>query len=162
MMVMLQEICVFTMDAGDIFFARLFKTKTPASFFTVMVRHDRHAIPLGRSQAISRYILHLFSKNEHISDTKHIMHILHMQEFDNMTCDPHPSCHRCYAGIKEFLRTDLPTAPKSMNIRREEIEHEASGDGLRERGMRGVVEGSVVEWDEDGSNVRAGPNKKVL
>ena len=90
------------------------------------------------------------------------MHILHMQEFDKMTCEPHPSCHRCYAGIKEFLRTDLPTAPKSMNIRREEIEHEASGDGLRERGMRGVVEGSVVEWDEDGSNVRAGPNKKVL
>ena len=39
-------------------------------------------------------------------------------------------------------------------------EHEASGDGLRERGTRGVVEGSVVEWDEDGSNVRAGPNKR--
>ena len=77
-----------------------------------------------------------------------------------MTCEPHPSCHRCYAGIPEFLRTDLPSAPKSMNIRREEIEHEASGDGLRERGTRGVVEGSVVEWDEDGSNVRAGPNKR--
>ena len=88
------------------------------------------------------------------------MHILHMQEFDKMTCEPHPSCHRCYAGIKEFLRTDLLTAPKSMTLRREEIEHEASGDGLRERGIRGVVEGSVVEWDEDGSNVRAGPNKK--
>ncbi len=26
--------------------------------------------------------------------------------------------------------------------------------------MRGVVEGSVVEWDEDGSNVRPGPNKR--
>ena len=77
-----------------------------------------------------------------------------------MTCEPHPSCHRCYAGIPEFLRTDLPSAPKSMKIRREEIEHEASGDGLRERGTRGVVEGSVVEWDEDGSNVRAGPNKR--
>ena len=89
-----------------------------------------------------------------------LMHILHIQEFDKMTCEPHPSCHRCYAGIPEFLRTDLPSAPKSMNIRREEIEHEASGDGLRERGIRGVVEGSVVEWDEDGSNVRAGPNKK--
>ena len=77
-----------------------------------------------------------------------------------MTCEPHPSCHRCPAGIEEFLRTDLPCAPKSMKIRREEIEHEASGDGLRERGTRGVVEGSVVEWDEDGSNVRPGPNKK--
>ncbi len=45
-----------------------------------------------------------------------------------------------------------------MIIRREEIEHEASGDGLREQGQRGVVEGSVVEWDEDGA--RAGPNKR--
>jgi hypothetical protein len=49
MMVMLQEICVFTMNAGDIFFARLLKTITPASYFTVMVRQDRHAILLGRS-----------------------------------------------------------------------------------------------------------------
>ena len=78
-----------------------------------------------------------------------------------MTCEPHPSCHRCYAGIAEYLRTDLPSAPKSMKIRREEIEHEASGDGLRERGARGIVEGSVVEWDADGSNVRAGPNKRA-
>jgi hypothetical protein len=29
---------------------------------------------------------------------------------------------------------------------------------LRERGVAGVVDGSVVEWDEDGSNVRPGPN----
>ena len=79
---------------------------------------------------------------------------------DKMTCEPHPSCHRCPDGIAKFLRTDLPSAPKSMKIRREEIEHEASGDGLRERGIRGVVEGSVVDWDEDGSNVRPGPNKK--
>ena len=38
-----------------------------------------------------------------------------------MTCEPHPSCHRCYAGIAEYLRTDLPSAPKSMKIRREEL-----------------------------------------
>ncbi len=38
--------------------------------------------------------------------------------------------------------------------------HETSGDGMRERGTRGVVEGSVVEWDEDGANVRADPNKR--
>jgi hypothetical protein len=47
-----------------------------------------------------------------------------------MICEPHPSCHRCYAGIAEFLRTNLPSAAKTMNIRREEIQHEASGDGL--------------------------------
>ena len=48
-----------------------------------------------------------------------------------MTCEPHPSCHRCYAGIKEFLRTDLPTAPKSMNIRREEKRHRLLDGNLR-------------------------------
>ncbi len=91
----------------------------------------------------------------------HIDHILHIQEYDIWTCEPHQSCHRCYAGIPEFLRTDLlPSAPKSMNKRREEIEHEASGNGLLERGTRGVVEGCVVEWDEDDVNVRAGPNKR--
>jgi hypothetical protein len=89
------------------------------------------------------------------------MHILHIQEYDKWTCKPHPSCHRCYAGIPKCLRTDLPSAPKSMNKRRKEIEHEAPGDGLRERGSRGVVEGSVVELDDDGANVRAGPNKKL-
>ncbi len=90
----------------------------------------------------------------------HIKHILHIQEYDKWTCEPHPSCHHCFAGIPEFLRTDLPSAPKSMNKRQEEIEHEASGDGLREQGTRNVVEGSVVEWDEDDANVRAGPNKR--
>ncbi len=53
----------------------------------------------------------------------------------------------------EFLRTDLPAAPKRMSARRDEIMEEASGDGLRARDMRGVVPGSVVEWDEDGSNI---------
>ena len=75
-----------------------------------------------------------------------------------MTCEPAPSCHRCPAGVQEFLRTDLPAAPKSMRLRREEITAAATGDALRESGMRGVVDGSVVDWDEDGSNVRPGPN----
>ena len=75
-----------------------------------------------------------------------------------MTCEPAPSCHRCPAGVHEFLRTDLPAAPKSMRLRREEITAAATGDALRESGMRGVVDGSVVDWDEDGSNVRPGPN----
>ncbi len=91
----------------------------------------------------------------HIYNIYHIKHILHTEEYDKWTCELHPSCHRCYAGMPEFLRTDLPSAPKSMNQRREEIEHEASGDGLRERGTRGMVEGSVVECYEDGANVLA-------
>ena len=33
----------------------------------------------------------------------------------------------------------------------------AAGDDLRGMGMRGVGDGSVVDWDEDGSNVRPGP-----
>jgi hypothetical protein len=68
------------------------------------------------------HILHIL----HISNIYHIKHILHIQEYDKWTCEPHPSCHRCYAGAPEFLRTDLPSTPKSMNKRREEIEHEAS------------------------------------
>ncbi len=46
-----------------------------------------------------------------------------------------------------------------MRTRQEEITFEAAGDGLLERDARGVFEGSVVEWDEDGSNVRPGPNE---
>jgi hypothetical protein len=45
-----------------------------------------------------------------------------------------------------------------MRARQEQITFEASGDGLRERGAAGVVDGSVVEWEEDGSNVHPGPN----
>ncbi len=84
---------------------------------------------------------------------------MHIQEFDKWTCEPPPACHRCPAGILEFLRTDLPFAPKSMHVRKDEIIYEASGEGLRDRGVRGVVDGCIVEWDEDGSNVRPGPNK---
>ena len=46
-----------------------------------------------------------------------------------------------------------------MLVRKDEIIYEASGEGLRDRGVRGVVDGCIVEWDEDGSNVRPGPNK---
>ena len=102
------------------------------------------------------HILHIL----YVCNIYHIKHILYFQEYDKWTCEPHPSCHRCYTGIPEFLRTDLPSAPKFMNKRLEEIKHDASGDGLRERGTRGVVEGSVVELDEDGANVHAGPNKR--
>ncbi len=38
-------------------------------------------------------------------------------------------------------------------------EFEASGEGIRDRVVRGVVDGCFIEWDEDGSNVRPGPNK---
>ena len=75
-----------------------------------------------------------------------------------MTCESAPSCLRCHAGIKEFLRTDLPVAPKIMSVRQAEITAEASGDGLRYRGVQRVVDGRVVDWDEDDSNVRPGPN----
>ena len=46
-----------------------------------------------------------------------LMHILHIQEFDKMTCEPHPSCHRCHAGIPEFLRTDQCLGPGSTGGR---------------------------------------------
>jgi hypothetical protein len=33
----------------------------------------------------------------------------------------------------------------------------ASGDGLRNIGLRGMGPGAVVQWNDDGSNVRPGP-----
>jgi hypothetical protein len=52
----------------------------------------------------------------------------------------------------------LLLAANSMHSRRKEIEHAESGDVLRERGLGCLADGQVVEWDEDGSNVRQGPN----
>jgi hypothetical protein len=75
-----------------------------------------------------------------------------------MTCESALSCLRCHAGIKEFLRTDLPVAPKIMSVRQAEMTAKASGDGLLYRGVQHMVDGSVVDWDEDGSNIRPGPN----
>jgi hypothetical protein len=69
----------------------------------------------------------------------------------------------CPTGIPEFLRTDLPFATKLCvpGKRKSPSKRQAMDCGNdSERGHQGVVEGSVVEWDdsEDGSNVRPGPN----
>ena len=65
-----------------------------------------------------------------------------MQEFDKWSCEPHSACHRCPAGILEFLRTDLPSAPKTMLRRMEDIIFAASGDSMREQGVLGMLEGA--------------------
>jgi hypothetical protein len=95
------------MNDGDIFFNLLSKTKTPASFCNVMVRQTCYSVGafLGNQQ-----VLHIVNI-QHIDDFNHIVHIVHIQEFDKMTNEPHPSCHCCYT------RTELPSAPKSMNTR---------------------------------------------
>jgi hypothetical protein len=41
--------------------------------------------------------------------------------------------------------------------RREAITAAAAGEDLRAIGLRGMGNGSVVDWDEDGSNIRPGP-----
>ena len=46
---------------------------------------------------------------------------------------------------------------KTTSDRREAITAAASGDGLRQLGLRGMKGGKVVEWNEDGSCVRPGP-----
>ncbi len=50
MLVMLQEMCMFTRNAGEIFFAPLSKTKLENSsvILSVMVRKDRYDIGLQR------------------------------------------------------------------------------------------------------------------
>ena len=46
----------------------------------------------------------------------------------------------------------------STNWLQVEINAAAANQCLREGGMRSTVDGSVVEWDSDDSNVRPGPN----
>ena len=46
---------------------------------------------------------------------------------------------------------------KTTSDRREAITAAASGDGLRQLGLRGMKGGKVVEWNADGSCVRPGP-----
>ncbi len=121
-----------------------------------MCRHHIGTI-LGDQQVyISYHIFYIFYIHDNIL---HIM-ILHFQESDEMTCEPHPFCHRCPARVLEFLRTELPVATKIMSVRQDEITEKAFGDGLQARGMRSVVPSSVVDWDEDCSNVRPGPNAR--
>ena len=46
MIVMRQEMCVFTRNAGDIIFALSSKTQTPVSFFSVIIMQYRYAMGL--------------------------------------------------------------------------------------------------------------------
>ena len=46
---------------------------------------------------------------------------------------------------------------KTTKDKRAAVTAAATGDGLRALGMRGMGSGDVVEWNEDGSCVRPGP-----
>ena len=81
------------------------------------------------------------------------------QEGDQWTCEAAPACHRCPATKQQFLATHCSLPLKSTKETRAAITAAASGDGLRTLGVRGVGRGSVVEWNEDGSGVRPGPEK---
>ncbi len=59
----------------------------------------------------------------------------------------------CY--IQHLLH--LAGGRKSTKGRREAITAAAAGDDMRAIGLRGMGNGSVVDWDEDGSNIRPGP-----
>ena len=80
-----------------------------------------------------------------------------MQEGDQWTCESAPSCHRCPATKKQFLATDCPEAMKTEKDTRAAVTAAASGDGLRALGMQRMGRGPVVQWNEDGSCVRPGP-----
>jgi hypothetical protein len=49
---------------------------------------------------------------------------------------------------------------KTTKERRSEITAAATGDGLRNLGMQRMLGGDVVQWNEDGSCVRPGPQSK--
>jgi hypothetical protein len=48
MTVMLQEMCAFTKNAGDTFFAPSSIIQTPKLFFSAIIRQDRYAMGLER------------------------------------------------------------------------------------------------------------------
>ncbi len=79
------------------------------------------------------------------------------QEGDQWTGEAAPACHRCPATKKQFLDTDFPHAMKTTKDKRAAVTSAASGDGLRALHLRGMGRGAVVQWNEDGSCVRPGP-----
>jgi hypothetical protein len=86
-----------------------------------------------------------------------LVHFLYLQEGDQFTAESAPSCHRCPATKQNFLSTDCPLAMKTTKDTRAAVTAAASGDGLRALGMQRMGPGPVVEWNEDGSCVRPGP-----
>ncbi len=85
------------------------------------------------------------------------MYLFYLQVGDQFTDESAPSCHSCTANKKQFLATDCPLAMKITKDTRAAVTAAASGDGLRALGMQQMGRGPVVEWNEDDSCVRPGP-----
>ena len=78
-----------------------------------------------------------------------------IQEGDQYTCEPAPSCNRCSASKAEFLSTSLFNS-KSSAPKKVAVTAAASGVNLHVRGAH--LGGKVVDWAEDGSATVPGPN----
>ena len=69
-------------------------------------------------------------------------------------------CHRCSARLGDFL-SDARLGEKNTDSRRRAIERAASGVDLPDC-LRNASSEPVVEWAEDGSSHRPGPNSATL
>ena len=83
-------------------------------------------------------------------------YFVYVQEHDKQSGEGSYACHRCYAKKGDFL-SDVRLGLKSVESRRRAIEIAASGVDLPDI-VRGATDAPVVEWGEDGSFHRPGPN----
>jgi hypothetical protein len=96
----------------------------------------------------------------------HILHILHVkayvicfcifQEHDRQSGEGSMVCHRCPARLGDFL-SNARLGVKNTDSRRRTIEKAASGVDLPDC-IRHASSEPVVEWADDGSSHRPGPN----
>ena len=96
----------------------------------------------------------------------HILHIVHIQayyicfcifqEHDRQSGEGSMVCHRCPARLGDFL-SDARLGVKNTDSRRRIIEKTASGVDLPDC-IRHASSEPVVEWADDGSFHRPGPN----
>lgn len=88
----------------------------------------------------------------------HKIHNLHFfQEMDRYSAEGSCVCHRCAARKGDFSSADFQGTIKSTVARRAAITRAASGVDLPECFQRASSD-SIVDWGEDGSVHRPGPN----
>ena len=105
------------------------------------------------SRSILRIFMYISCNCANITNNAYFVYV---QEHDKQSGEGSYACHRCYAKKGDFL-SDVRLGLKSVESRRRAIEIAASGVDLPDI-VRGATDAPVVEWGEDGSFHRPGPN----
>jgi hypothetical protein len=83
--------------------------------------------------------------------------MLGIQEFDRHSGEGQTQCHRCSARKGEFSSADIRFNVKTTAARQAAITRAATGVDLPES-IRNASSEPVVDWGDDGSTHRPGPN----